>query len=144
MYFSGYLGHQYVMVYPVKELGYVDVHYPSSSFCHVFTGLLKRLMSTASFSEAIASFRELDIKSAFYLLNNGLLNDSIYNSWNPKLSCASVWFGNGNSQYRKRMIDRGLVQPRTYGKVRYTLPLFDKFIEQTQNPNSEFFWEINY
>ena len=100
MYFPGYLGHQYVMVYPVKELGYVDVHYPSSSFCHVFTGLLKRLMSTASFSEAIASFRELDIKSAFYLLDNGLLNDSIYNSWNPKLSCASIRFGNGYSQYR--------------------------------------------
>ena len=88
------------MVYPIKELGYVDVYYPSSSFCHVFTGLLKRLMSTASFSEAIASFRELDIKSAFYLLDNGLLNDSIYNSWNPKLSCASIRFGNGYSQYR--------------------------------------------
>ena len=65
----------------------------------------------------------------------------------PQLSASAQVMGKGVSyvsQYRKRMIDRGLVQPSTYGKVRYTLPLFDKFIEQTQNPNSEFFWEINY
>ncbi len=46
------------------------------------------------------------------------------------------------SQYRKRMLDRNIIKPSTYGKVQYTLPLFDQFIKATQDPNSEFFWQV--
>lgn len=63
----------------------------------------------------------------------------------PKLADAAKFLGKNvsyTSQYRKRMIDRNIIKATTYGKVQYTLPLFDKFIECTQDSNSEFYWEI--
>lgn len=63
----------------------------------------------------------------------------------PKISETAKVLGksiNYVSQYRKRMIDRKIVQSSTYGEVGYTLPLFDEFIKQTQDPNSEFYWEV--
>ncbi|WP_295731373.1 hypothetical protein [uncultured Limosilactobacillus sp.] len=43
------------------------------------------------------------------------------------------------SQYRRRAISRHLVAPATYGKVKYTLPFFREFIQETQNPDSMYY-----
>lgn len=47
------------------------------------------------------------------------------------------------SQYRRRAISRHLVTPATYGKVKYTLPFFRKFIQETQNPDSMYYQFID-
>lgn len=43
------------------------------------------------------------------------------------------------SQYRRRAIERHLVEPSGYGYVRYTLPHFDEYIQQIQNPDSPYY-----
>lgn len=44
------------------------------------------------------------------------------------------------SQYRRRAIERKLIEPIGYGLVRYTLPVFDKYIDLTQNPDSAYYF----
>lgn len=48
------------------------------------------------------------------------------------------------SQYRRRAIARHLVQPASYGHVKYVLPFFKEFIEQVQDPNSIYFYDIEW
>lgn len=86
-----------------------------------------------AYQKIFAGVSETDRKYLVTILNH------------PKLSDSAQVMGKSMgyvSQYRKRMIDRKIIKPSTYGKVQYTLPLFDKFIEATQDPNSEFYWEV--
>ena len=43
------------------------------------------------------------------------------------------------SQYRRRAIERRLVHPSGYGYVDYTLPFFNQYINQIQNPDSPYY-----
>ena len=43
------------------------------------------------------------------------------------------------AQYRRRAIERHLIKPKSYGTVEYTLPYFDKYIKQVQNPDSIYY-----
>lgn len=43
------------------------------------------------------------------------------------------------SQYRRRAIERGLVLPSGRGFVKYTLPAFDQYISEVQNPDSAYY-----
>lgn len=86
-----------------------------------------------AYQKIFAGISDVDRKYLVTILNHPKLSDSAQ-AMQKSISYVS--------QYRKRMIDRNLVQPSTYGKVQYTLPLFDQFIKATQDPNSEFFWEV--
>ncbi len=46
------------------------------------------------------------------------------------------------SQYRRRAIARHLIQPGSYGHVKYILPFFKEFIQSTQDPDSIYFYDI--
>lgn len=43
------------------------------------------------------------------------------------------------AQYRKRLIDRQLIKPAGRGKLAFTLPLFDRYLDEIQNPDSLFY-----
>lgn len=43
------------------------------------------------------------------------------------------------AQYRRRAIERHLIKPKSYGTVEYTLPYFDEYIKQVQNPDSIYY-----
>ena len=43
------------------------------------------------------------------------------------------------SQYRRRAIERGLVLPSGRGFVKYTLPCFDQYVSEVQNPDSAYY-----
>lgn len=43
------------------------------------------------------------------------------------------------SQYRRRMIDRNIVQHSSYGQVWFVLPFFDAYLDETQNPDSRYY-----
>lgn len=44
------------------------------------------------------------------------------------------------AQYRRRAIERRLIIPAGYGMVKYTLPYFDEYIRQVQDPNSPYYF----
>lgn len=44
------------------------------------------------------------------------------------------------AQYRRRDIERRLIVPAGYGLVRYTLPYFEEYIRQVQDPNSPYYF----
>lgn len=46
------------------------------------------------------------------------------------------------SQYRRRMLERHLIEPIGHGKVAFTLPLFSEYLTETQNEDSKFYWPI--
>ncbi len=46
------------------------------------------------------------------------------------------------AQYRRRALARHLIVPAGRGIVRYTLPLFDKFLDATQSPDSIYYDEV--
>lgn len=43
------------------------------------------------------------------------------------------------AQYRRRMIERGIIQPSTNGHVRFVLPNFEDYLNATQNQDSLFY-----
>lgn len=43
------------------------------------------------------------------------------------------------AQYRRRAIERDLIKPAGYGKVEFTLPSFEDYLEQIQNPDSPYY-----
>ena len=40
------------------------------------------------------------------------------------------------NQYRRRMIQQDLITPAGNGRVRFKLPLFKQYLNDTQNPDS--------
>ncbi|KGE70458.1 hypothetical protein [Limosilactobacillus reuteri] len=40
------------------------------------------------------------------------------------------------NQYRRRMIQQGLIIPAGNGRVKFKLPLFKEYLADTQNPDS--------
>lgn len=44
------------------------------------------------------------------------------------------------AQYRRRAIERKLIIPAGYGLVQYTLPYFDEYLKQTEDPDSAYYW----
>ncbi|WP_281830243.1 MULTISPECIES: ATP-binding protein [Lactobacillus] len=44
------------------------------------------------------------------------------------------------AQYRRQDIERRLIVPAGYGLVRYTLPYFEEYIRQVQDPNSPYYF----
>lgn len=47
------------------------------------------------------------------------------------------------AQYRKRLIDRKLIQPVGRGRLSFTLPLFEKYLSETQDPDSLFYLGVS-
>ena len=43
------------------------------------------------------------------------------------------------SQYRRRAIEKGLITPSGHGKVVYTLPFFENYLLEVQNPDSVYY-----
>lgn len=48
------------------------------------------------------------------------------------------------AQYRRRTIEKQLVKPSSFGYVVYTLPYFDEFIKNTQDPDSIYFYNVKF
>lgn len=44
------------------------------------------------------------------------------------------------AQYRRRAIERDLIKPVGHGLVRFTLPYFDEYLKQVQNPDSAYYF----
>ncbi|WP_282805679.1 hypothetical protein [Lactobacillus isalae] len=44
------------------------------------------------------------------------------------------------AQYRRKAIERKLIIPAGYGLVQYTLPYFDEYLKQTEDPDSTYYW----
>lgn len=88
-----------------------------------------------SYNKIFADLSEMDQKYLIAVLGNKALKDVA-----KRLEVNSSYA----SQYRRRAIARHLVQPASYGHVQYVLPFFNEFVQSTQDPNSIYFYDIEW
>lgn len=99
------------------------------------TELYKMKLFDESYNKIFADLSEMDQKYLIAVLGNKALKDVA-----KRLEVNSSYA----SQYRRRAIARHLVQPASYGHVQYVLPFFNEFVQSTQDPNSIYFYDIEW
>lgn len=87
------------------------------------------------YQKIFADLLEVDQKYLIAVLGNKQLKEVA-----AMLHCNSSYA----SQYRHRDIARHLVVPSSFGHVQYTLPYFEEFIKATQDPNSMYYYYIEW
>ena len=81
------------MVYPVKELLQIGIHYPAPAFFDVAAGLLYRLRGTPARSKTVAVGRERLFKHRTQNLMQGLLDKSILHGGYSQHAFSSTGLG---------------------------------------------------
>ncbi|MNV42734.1 hypothetical protein D3C71_1344190 [compost metagenome] len=98
------MGHQDIVIYPIKELLEIKFHAPTVSRRHMVTGCFDGLMGASARTKAVAVIREQRIEDRRELLQQCLLDQAIHDAGNTQLPCSAFGFGNVDGAYTLRVI----------------------------------------
>ncbi|MNO19197.1 hypothetical protein D3C76_89250 [compost metagenome] len=109
------MGHQHVVVDPVKELLQIKLHTPAVPCRHMGAGSFNGLMSASARTEAVAVVREQWVEDRRELLQQCLLDQAIHDAGNAQLPCPAFGFGDLDGAHTLRVILAGQ-QPSLEGR----------------------------
>ena len=91
-----HVGHQDIVVDPIKELLEIKFHAPAVTRCHVAASGFDGLVSASTRTKAVAVVREQRIEDWRELLQQCLLDQAIHDAGNTQLPCSAFGFGDVN------------------------------------------------
>jgi len=95
------------MVYPIEELGQINIHRIAASRFDDLLYLFDRLLPIAARAEPETAVREPWIEDGSQHLGNGLLDHSVSDGWDTQLAFSTVGFIDLNAPNRGRSVVTG-------------------------------------
>lgn len=102
-----HMGHQDVVVNPIKELFKIKLHAPTVTRCHMGAGGFDSLMSASARTKTVAVVREQKVEDRRELLQQSLLDQAIHDTWDTQLTGSAFGFGDFDGAYTVRVILAG-------------------------------------
>lgn len=110
-----HVGHQDIVVDPIKELLEIKFHAQAVTCGHVAASGFEGLVSASTRTKAVAVVRGQRIEDWRELLQQCLLDQAIHDAGNTQLPCSAFGFGDVNGAYTLRVILAGQ-QPHLEGR----------------------------